>query len=194
MVLLLLANGVECYELSSFIDVFSWNYSYGDKPIKIDTCGLRDKIICTGGNLTIVPEKNIDDIHLSDYSALAIPGDFGKAGFYEDAYNENFLKIIRQFDKDNKLIASICVGALPIGKSGVLKNRNATTFKSNDNHRRNELSSFGANIIDEQIVIDKNIITSTGPSSSINVAFILLELLTNKNNSERIRDLMGFKA
>jgi protein deglycase len=192
MVLLFLANGVESYELSSFIDVFSWNEDYGNKPVKIQTAGLRDRVLCTGGNLTIIPEKSIDEININDYTALAIPGGFGKAGFYEDAYNERFLELIRQFDRSDKIIASICVGALPIGKSGVLKDRKATTYKGNGYTRRNELSDFGAIVLDELMVIDKNIITSTGPSTAIDVALKLLELLTDKDNSSKIRRLMGF--
>ena len=30
--------------------------------------------------------------------------------------------------KKSKLIASVCVDALPLGKSGILKNKNATTY------------------------------------------------------------------
>ena len=40
-------------------------------------------------------------------------------GYYEDAYNIEFLKIIREFKSQNKIIASVCVGALPLAKSGV---------------------------------------------------------------------------
>lgn len=149
-------------------------------------------MLCTGGNLTIIPEKQLHDIKVSDYSALAIPGGFGKAGFYEDAYDELFLEIIRQFDRANKNIASICVGALPIGKSGVLKGRGATTYKGLENKRRIELSEYGANVLDKDIVVDKNIITSTGPSTAITVALRLLELLTDKSNSDCIRRMMGF--
>lgn len=192
MVLLFLATGVECYEFSSFVDVFGWNNTYGDKPVKIETAGFHNKILCAGGNLTVIPEKFINKVNVTDYSALAIPGGFGKAGFYEDAYNEKFLEIIRQFNNQNKIIASVCTGALPIGRSGVLKNRKATTYKSIDNKQKNELSNYGANVLDEQIVIDKNIITSNGPSSAINVALLLLELLTDKKNSLKIKKLMGF--
>jgi protein deglycase len=192
MILLFIANGVEIYELSSFIDVFSWNDSYGSKPIKIEMVGFHDKILCTGGNLTIIPEKSIYDININNYSALAIPGGFEKAGFYADAYNDYFLDIIRQFNEHKNIIASVCVGALPVGKSGILKDRRATTYKSADNKRRNELADYGAIVLEESIIIDKNIITSTGPSTAIDVALKLLELLTDKANSYKIRKLMGF--
>ncbi len=40
---------------------------------------------------------------------------------------------------------------------------------------------------------NKNIITSANPAAAINVAFKLLELLTDKENCNNIRELMGFK-
>lgn len=102
-----------------------------------------------------------------------------------------FLNLIREFDKADKIIASICVAALPIGKSGVLNGRNATTY--NLGKRQKQLSEFGVNVIpDKPIVIDKNIITSYNPSTAFNVAFKLLELLTSKENCNNVKRLMGF--
>ena len=104
-----------------------------------------------------------------------------------------FLGLIREFDRQSKIIASICVGALPVGKSGVLLNRYATTYDLLDGLRRKQLSDFGANIKDDKIVIDKNIITSTGPSTGLEVAFKLLEMLTNKENVDTVKKYMRFE-
>lgn len=41
--------------------------------------------------------------------------------------------------------------ALPIGKSGVLKGRNATTYDLLDGLRRKQLSDYGATILDLQL-------------------------------------------
>ena len=115
-----------------------------------------------------------------------------KNRFYEDAYNERFLDLIRQFDKQNKMIASVCVAALPIAKSGVLKDRKATTYDLLDGLRRKQIADFGAIVVDEKIVIDKNIITSTGPATAIEVSFKLLELLTDKENVNIVKKYMRF--
>lgn len=192
MLLVFLGKGVESYELGCFLDVFTWDKYWGSKEISIETVALHDEIKCMGGNLKIKPDMKFDDLDLSKYSALAIPGGFCDEGFFDDMYDERFLDLIRSFDSSNKLIASICVASLPLGKSGILKDRNATTFKSEDNKRRNELKSFGANVLDQELVVDRNIITSTGPSSGINVSLKLLELLTSKDNSENIKKQMGF--
>lgn len=191
-VLLLLANGFEAAEASVFTDVIGWNKLEGDGSTDLVTVGLHDKIKCTW-NFTVIPEMNITEVNVNEFDALAIPGGFEDAGFYNDAYNEDFLNLIREFDKTGKIIASICVGALPIGKSGVLCDRNATTYNFPGSIRQNQLAGFGVNVIsDSPIVKDKNIITSYNPSTAFDVAFMLLELLTSKENCDNVKALMGF--
>lgn len=191
-VLLLLANGFEAVEASVFTDVIGWNKLEGDGSTDLVTVGLRDKIKCTW-NFTVIPEMDINDVNIDEFDALAIPGGYEEAGFYEDAYKEEFLNLIREFDKTGKIIASICVGSLPIGKSCVLSGRNATTYNFPTSIRQKQLKEFGVNVIsDEPIVIDKNIITSYNPSTAFGVAFKLLELLTSKENCDNVKALMGF--
>jgi len=189
-VLLLLANGFEAVEASVFTDVIGWNKLEGDGTTDLITAGMRENLKCTW-NFTVIPEMHISEINIDEFDALAIPGGFEEAGFYEDAYSEEFLSIIREFDRAGKIIASICVGALPIGKSGVLVGRNATTY--NLGKRQKQLSELGANVLgDEPIVVDKNIITSYNPSTAFDVAFNLLEMLTSKENCNNVKKLMGF--
>ena len=190
-VLLFLSQGFEEYEASVFTDVIGWSRIYGKEPVDLITTGLRNEIKCTW-NFIVKPEIEFNNIDVDDFDALAIPGGFENTGFYEDAYDERFLNLIREFDKQGKLIASVCVGAMPIGKSGVLKGRKATTYDLLDGFRRKQLSDFGAIIQDEIIVIDKNVITSTGPSTGLDVAFKLLEMLTDKENIDLVKRYMRF--
>lgn len=191
-VLLLLANGFEAVEASVFTDVIGWNKLEGDGNTDLITVGIREKLKCTF-NFTVIPEMHISEVNIDDFDALAIPGGFEEAGFYEDAYSEDFLNLIREFDRAGKIIASVCVGALPIGKSGVLAHRNATTYNLGKGERQTQLSEFGANVLGyEPIVVDKNIITSYNPSTAFDVAFKLLEMLTSKENCNTVKNLMGF--
>lgn len=191
-VLLFLSQGFEAYEASVFTDVIGWSREAGLEPVDLITTGLRSELTCYW-NLIVKPELPFDQINVEDFDALAIPGGASGAGFFEDAYDERFLNLIREFDKQGKLIASICVAALPIGKSGVLNNRKATTWDLNEGNRRKELADFGATVLDEQLVIDGNIITCTGPAPAIDVAFSLLEMLTGIENVNEVKRNMRFK-
>ncbi len=190
-VLLLLAQGFEEYEASVFTDVLGWSRDVGDTPVNVLTAGRRSQIKCTW-NFIVAPEAQLSEIQVDEYDALAVPGGFEEAGFYEDAYHEDFLKIIRQFDESKKIIASICVGALPLGKSGILKNKKATTYHLLDGKRRKQLESFGAHVQDQPIVVDDKIITSTSPATALEVAFTLLRMLTSPDNEKKVKTAMGF--
>lgn len=188
-VLLLLADGFEMFEASVFIDVIGWNLVDGDGSTELFSCGLR-KEIKSSFNQRFVVDYLIDEIKVNDFDAIAIPGGFDEYGFYKDAYDDKFLDLIRGFKAKAKIIASICVGALPVGKSGALKGRKGTTF--NNAIRQKALRAFGVNVINEPIVMDDNIITSWNPSTASSVALLLLELLTTKQNADYIRKIMGF--
>lgn len=188
-VLLLLADGFETFEASVFIDVIGWNLIEGDRFTELFTCGLKKEIKSSFSQRFIV-DYLIRDIDIGLYDALAIPGGFEVYGFYKDAYDDAFLDLIRGFKANNKLIASVCVGALPLGKSGVLKGKNGTTY--NSAIRREALQGFGVNLINQPIVMDDNVITSWDPSTAVDVALLLLEHLTTKKNADKVRQLMGF--
>ena len=193
-VLLFLAQGFEEYEASVFTDVIGWSRLCGTEPVDLITTGLRKEIKCAW-NFIVRPELEFDKINIKNYDALAIPGGIEKSGYYEDAFDERFLNLIRQFDKQGKIIASVCVAALPIGKSGVLNKRCATTYDLDTRYgsRRKQLSDLGVIVEDKKIVVDNNIITSTGPSTGLEVAFTLLKMLTNEENVRVVKKHMRFE-
>lgn len=190
-VLLLLANGYETYEASVFIDVIGWNLIDGDKSTKLFSCGLT-KEIDSSFNQKCIVDYLVEEINVDDFAALAIPGGFEEFGFYNDAYEDKFIDVIREFQKQKKLIVSICVAALSLGKSGILKGRFATTYNKKA-IRQDRLKKFGAIVKNEPIVIDGNIITCWNPSTAIDVAYLLLERLTTKENTNYIKMIMGFE-
>ena len=116
-----------------------WSRAFGTEPVDLVTTGLKPEITCTW-NLVVKPEIEFDKTRASEYDALAIPGGFEKAGFYEDAYDERCLNLIQE----------------------------------------------------KSIVVDKNIITSTGPSTGLEVAFKLLGMLTNAENVGIVKKYMRF--
>ena len=192
-VLLLLANGFEIYEASVFIDVLGWNLVDGDGTTKLVVCGLQKQVDSTFG-VKVLADVTVDEVNVDDYDALAIPGGFAEYRFYDQAYSEPFLKLIRSFHEKGKIVASICTGALPVGKSGILTGKCGTTYNKRNGIRQNALKEFGVEVVNEPIVEDDNIITSWNPSTGLDVAFSLLEKLTNRENTNNIKFMMGFEA
>ena len=189
--LLFLAKGFETMEFSAFVDVMGWARNDYGYDVPVVTCGFQ-KVVVSTFNIPILVEKTIEEIDVKDYDALAIPGGFEEYGFYEEAYDERFLNLIREFDKCGKIIATICVAALPVGKSGVLKGRKATTYHLHDAYRQKQLKEFGVDVVNEPIVVDRNVITSYCPETASGVAFLLLEKLTSTQQMEFVKRDMRF--
>lgn len=190
-ILLFLANGAEMLELSAFIDVFGWDRHYNDGNIEVVTCSFTQEIKSTF-NISLKVDLLIDDVNIDEYEALAIPGGFSEYGFYEDVYSKKFLCLIEEFAKKGKIIASICVGALPIAKSGVLEGKSGTTYHLMGGGRQKQLEEFGVKVANEPIVVDGKIITSWCPSTAVDVALKLLEMLRSASDSNKVRKIMGF--
>ena len=190
-VLLLLAKGFEMIEASVFIDVIGWNSSFGDASVSLVICGSRPEVESTF-SVGVKTGILIGDVRVDEYDALAIPGGFGTYGYYEEAHSAAFQQLIRDFHDKNKLIASICVGAIPLAQSGILKGKKATTYNLNEKKTQHQLASLGVEVVNRPVVIDDNIITSWNPSTAFDVAFTMLERLTSKDNARYIRQQMGF--
>lgn len=190
-ILLFLATGFETMEASVFIDVFGWAKTEFEVDASVVTCGFQKQVISTFG-VPVTVDTLIDEIHADDYDALAIPGGFEEYDFYRDAYHEKFLNLIWEFDEKGKWIASVCVGALPVAKSGVLQGRSATTYHLKNGYRQEQLRDFGVKVVNKPMVVDRNIITSYCPSTAVLVAFELLEKMTSSGQAKQVKKLMGY--
>ena len=125
-ILLLLSDGFEALEASSFTDVFGWNNTIGSRDIALVTASVRPKITSTW-NFEVITEKTIADVSAGDYEALIIPGGFGGAGFFKDTKLRVFQEKIEEFYSKDKYIAGVCTGVIPLLESGILKGKRATT-------------------------------------------------------------------
>jgi 4-methyl-5(b-hydroxyethyl)-thiazole monophosphate biosynthesis len=191
-VLLLIPEGAELLETAAFFDVLGWASLEGSEPIEVVTVGLAAEVRSAFG-MRLVPDRQLADVDVADFDALAIPGGFEEYGFYEHAYADAVSEMIRAFDQRGKPIASICVGALPLARSGVLRGRRATTYHLSNGRRRRELGEFDVEVVDAPVVRDRNIVTSTSPATAVEVALTLVEALTGRDNAAKIRHLMGFE-
>ncbi len=191
-ILIFCCKGFEMLEFALFYDIAGWAKSEYNYDVHIDVCGFEQRIKSAFWNTEIIADKTIAAVRVDDYDALVIPGGDHLYGYFTEAYDERFLALIREFDKCNKMIASVCVGALPIGKSGVLAGRNATTYHLLEGIRQKELAEYGATVINEPVVIDNNIITSYCPQTASAVAFKLMEILIGEEKVNVIKQGMGY--
>lgn len=191
-ILLFCNKGFETMEFSPFVDILGWARNDYSLDVEVVTCGFT-KIVRSTFGIPVTVDRTFEELDVDEYEALAIPGGFEEYGFYEEAYDERFLGLIREFDRRHKTIASICVGALPIGKSGVLQNRKATTYHLKNGYRQKQLEEFGVQVMaDQRIVVADNIITSFCPETAADVGFALLARLVGEEKAGVVRRAMGY--
>lgn len=193
-----LFEGAELFEIASFTDIFGWNNVVGLKKfrdIKLETISYKESIKCTwGGNLKVekvITEKNIEEIF--NYDVLVIPGGFGKANFFEEKNNEIFKKLIKYFYENNKIIVAICSAVINLLESGYIKDKKVTTYLLDNKRYFNQLKNYNIIPVEEEIVIDNNLFTCSGPGNALEMSFKLLEKLTSSKNLEVVKENMFLK-
>ncbi len=102
--------------------------------------------------------------------------------------------MIEEFHRDRRPIVGVCVGALALGKAGILAGRKATTYHREKGRWLSQLASMGACVVKEPVVIDENLITCASPAAAFEAAFVLLEMLEGRQGRRRVEIEMGFKS
>lgn len=81
-------------------------------------------------------------------------------------------------------------------EAGLLRGREAITCPLDDGIHIRFLAEHGAKVVDRDVVVSgriiNRIITSTGPATAFSVPFKLLEMLSGKDNVERVKKAMIF--
>lgn len=101
-------------------------------------------------------ESSIEKIKADDFDAVIIPG-----GYAPDILRryEKVIHFVKKIDLDGKVVASICHGGWVLVSAGILKGRKVTCFYA----IKDDLIAAGAKYVDEEVVVDKNLITSRKP-------------------------------
>ena len=74
--------------------------------------------------------------------------------------NESAVSFVRDFVDSGKPVAAICHGPWTLVEAGVTAGRTLTSYPS----IRTDLRNAGANVVDEEVVVDGNLISSRSPS------------------------------
>ena len=167
--LVFLANGCEDVEAITVIDYLR------RANVEVDSVSCEDDLdITTRSNIIFKADKMLNEINPNDYCGLYIPG--GTKGAESLRDNDQVIEIIRDFDKEGKIIAAICAGPIALDRAGVLKDKKVTSFPS----IRDQLADIGEYIDDQLVVTDGNITTSRGAAVTNYLAMRLIEILKGR--------------
>jgi protease I len=123
----------------------------------------------TNWGKSVKVDKTLDDVSADDFDALLLPG--GQINPDKLRLEEKAVALVRAFAQSGKPIAAICHGPWLLVEADVVKGRTVTSWPS----IRTDLRNAGATVVDEQVVVDGNLITSRKPDDIPAFAKALIE-------------------
>lgn len=188
-VLVICSNGSEELETMSVCDVLKRG------NIQVDLIKIKDddkSLIVKGRRGTNFVSDSFfnKEIYEKDYDCIVIPG--GIPGCEIISKNELFIKkLLLHFEK-NKLILAICAAAaIVLTPHNILNNiLKATCFEPLQNKLPKHLDE---KYLKKRVVLNKNIITTQGPCTAIEGAFVLLKILKGDQIFKEIANGMSFE-
>jgi cyclohexyl-isocyanide hydratase len=128
--------------------------------------------------LRLTPDLRMADAELFD--VLVVPGGYGQQALMRD---EEVLELIRRHVQKEKLLFSVCTGALLCGAAGVLAGRQVTTHWS----ARHLMPHYGADLVGARVAVDGNIISAAGVTAGLDAALALVSLLRGEAAAQEIQ-------
>jgi protease I len=106
---------------------------------------------------SITPDALVGEVSADDYDALVIPG--GVANPDKMRTDPDAVKLVRDFLFAQKPVAAICHGPWLLAEAEAIDGRTLTSWPS----IRTDLRHAGAIVVDREVVVDGNLITSRKP-------------------------------
>jgi len=118
-------------------EIRGWNHTDWGESVKVDAA--------------------LDDVSSDDFDALMLPG--GQMNPDILRIQSKAIELIEDFDDAGKPIAAICHAPWLLVEADIVDGRTMTGWPS----IRTDLENAGADVVDEEVVVDGNIITSRKP-------------------------------
>ena len=146
----------------------------GTEPEIVDDTGLAMK-----------PDGVYED--LAGFDLLFVPGGVGTRTLMTD---QRLIDYLQSWGEDRPL-ASVCTGALLLGRAGHLKGKRATTH-----HRAFDLlRPFCREVVTDQRIVDEGqVVTAGGVSSSLDLGLYLVEKFWGAGARKQIAAQMEYRA
>ena len=106
---------------------------------------------------TIAPDITLGDVDTEEFDALVIPG--GVTNPDKMRTQGRAVQIVEEFMDDGKIVAAICHGPWLLVEADMVDGRKMTGWPS----IRTDLENAGAEVVDQEVVVDGKLITSRKP-------------------------------
>jgi protease I len=104
----------------------------------------------------VTADATIEKVRAEDFDAVVIPG--GWAPDFLRRY-ESVLEFVRRMDKAGKVVAAVCHAGWVLASADIVRGRSVTCFSA----IKDDVKNAGARYVDQEVAVDKNLITSRKP-------------------------------
>jgi len=157
----------------------SWFSDYKVKLISIK----KEKTVTTAEGLTLIADSTIYDESL-ELDVLLLPSRYDMS---ELISNEDLIDFVREQSTKVDWIASNCSGAMLLGESGVVDGYSITTWAGGEESLQKSYPNLKV-VVDKNVVIDRNLISSNGSVVGYEAALVLLAKLSSERKAKEIED------
>ncbi len=182
IVYIFLANGFEEVEAITPFDYLKRSGS------KVKTVGVNGTRICGAHDLKISTDVEIGDLKNTVFGKedfIILPG--GLEGTKNLLSNKDVLMfVIMAFN--NASIGAICAAPVILGKTGVLQGKKACCYPGF------EEALQGAKILNDDVVVDSNIITSRGAGTAQQFSFEIIKYLHGEEKFKEVKNSVQWRA
>ena len=128
----------------------------------VKTASLAKEVAVGKDGSEVMPDLAVDDVNSDEFDAVAVIGGPGAPvlGKYDSV-----LALWKDFKEKGKIVAAICVAPTILAIAGVIDGVKATVW-NNDGLQEKILHKYGAEFVDEDVVIDGKIVTANGPAAA----------------------------
>ena len=120
------------------------------------TIEARQMDIEAAGHFTV--DALVSDASVDDYDGLLLPG--GTVNPDKLRMDADAVRFVRAFVGTGKPVAAICHGPWTLAEADVVRGRRVTSWPS----IRTDLRNAGADVVDEELVVDEQLMTSRSPA------------------------------
>ena len=123
-------------------------------------------------------DLTLDEAEEADFDALLLPG--GQINPDKLRMEEKAVQLVRDFCDAGKPVAAICHGPWLLAEADVIEGKTVTSWPS----IRTDLSNAGANVVDQEVVQDGQLITSRKPDDIPAFSEALIKALEKQKVAE----------
>ncbi len=180
-VYVMLADGFEEIEALTAVDVLRRG------EVETIMVSVKDeKTVASARNIQVIADTTLDQIKVEQEDMIVLPG--GGRGVDGLENTRPLIEMLKAHQVKKGLLAAICAGPSIPGKLGFYRGVKATCYPGFEKYLE------GAQVTDEDVVVDQNLITARGAGVSLAFAYAILSIIKGHELTEKISKAMIYSS